>query len=156
MRKFFTLMLLVCIALSGSAQDTYVVKSSDNGVLTAGQVLSNTGTAITVSAALPSKKNKDMKSGRFFSDGTPAQFFCKGSATMRLKNDPTEGADLEPNAGDNCAIKVVVNETLDSLKFYSECGQNKSTAFKMMDMSSYTIVNYASTVESADQVTGGS
>lgn len=83
MRKILLTAFAAALSVSSASADEFVVKTSSNGALTAGQVLDNTGTAIVVKSNFAATKNKDTKKG-VFPDGLAASYFSVASSKMRL------------------------------------------------------------------------
>lgn len=151
MRK---ILLTACaVALSASmatAAEQFTVKTTSNGVLTAGQVLDNDGTAITVTSIYASTKSKDMLAAGVFPDGTPAQTFTKASSKMRLTTAPAiDTPDGAENFG-NTAFKIEVTEKLDSLILYAEASGD-TRSFRLFNRADGTIID---TKNASQQVIG--
>ena len=123
MRKILLTAFAAALSVSSASADEFVVKTSSNGVLTAGQVLDNTGTAIVVKSNFAATKNKDTKKG-VFPDGLAASYFSVASSKMRLSAAPDESTPTGTEQSGNTSFEIVVNEKLDSLIFYTEASGN--------------------------------
>ena len=123
MRKILLTAFAAALSVSSASADEFVVKTSSNGALTAGQVLDNTGTAIVVKSNFAATKNKDTKKG-VFPDGLAASYFSVASSKMRLSAAPDESTPTGTEQSGNTSFEIVVNEKLDSLIFYTEASGN--------------------------------
>lgn len=128
MRKIILTAFAAALSISSASADEFVVKTSSNGVLTAGQVLDNTGTAIVVKSNFATAKNKDTKSG-VFPDGISASYFSRASSKMRLSAAPDETNPKGTEQSGNTSFEIVVSEKLDSLIFYTEASGNTRNFF---------------------------
>lgn len=156
MKKLFTLLAVAAIAFTGSAETTeYIVRSSSNGTLTVGQVLSTNDQPVEVTSIYAAGKSKDMKNGPF-ADGTPSAFFTAVSAKFRVNKAPTidtpDGVE-QTGSGPNTALKLVVSQKLDSLKIYFEAsGGNRS--FHLFNRTDGTDI-VSTPTQSTEKVTSG-
>ncbi len=149
MKKFFTLLAAFAVTLSVSAKTTeYIVKGTSNGITTEGQVLSESGTPMTVTSAWAATKNKDLvKSGAKigdFEDGTPGNYFTNASLKIQLSAEPsTDNVKGSPSSNATCLL-LDVTEKIDILKIYMEASGTSRT-FKLFNQESGEITTYAAT-----------